>query len=53
MTALARGRSAVAGAAAVAVAVLHGARIIRTHNVAYARQFLAVFQAIRVPGVSA
>jgi dihydropteroate synthase len=36
--------------AAVAVAVLHGTRIIRTHNVAYARQFLAVFQAIRAPG---
>ncbi len=31
---------------AVAAAVLRGARIIRTHNVAYARQFLAVWQAI-------
>jgi dihydropteroate synthase len=32
--------------AAVAVAVLRGARFIRTHNAAYARQFLAVWQAI-------
>ena len=33
--------------AALAVAVLRGARILRTHNVAYARQFLAVLEAIR------
>ncbi len=33
--------------AALAVAVMHGARILRTHNVAYARQFLAVLEAIR------
>jgi dihydropteroate synthase len=33
--------------AALAVAVFRGARIIRTHNVAYARQFLAVLEAIR------
>ncbi len=33
--------------AALAVAVLRGARIVRTHNVAYARQFLAVLEAIR------
>ncbi len=32
--------------AALAVAVLRGARILRTHNVAYARQFLAVLGAI-------
>jgi dihydropteroate synthase len=32
--------------AAIAVAVLRGARIIRTHNAAYARQFLTVMQAI-------
>jgi dihydropteroate synthase len=32
--------------AAQAVAVMRGARILRTHNVAYARQFLAVFEAI-------
>jgi dihydropteroate synthase len=32
--------------AAIAVAVLRGARIVRTHNVAYARQFLAVWEAI-------
>ncbi|MCK9376219.1 MAG: dihydropteroate synthase [Syntrophobacterales bacterium] len=37
--------------AALAVSVLRGARLIRTHNVAYARQFLAVLDAIRsVPG---
>ncbi|MFZ5448623.1 MAG: dihydropteroate synthase [Thermodesulfobacteriota bacterium] len=33
--------------AALAAAVMHGARIVRTHNVAYARQFLAVLTAIR------
>jgi dihydropteroate synthase len=33
--------------AALAVAVMRGARILRTHNVAYARQFLAVLEAIR------
>jgi dihydropteroate synthase len=33
--------------AAMAVAVMRGARILRTHNVAYARQFLAVLEAIR------
>jgi dihydropteroate synthase len=33
--------------AALAIAVLRGARIVRTHNVAYARQFLAVLEAIR------
>jgi dihydropteroate synthase len=33
--------------AALAMAVTRGARIIRTHNVAYARQFLAVLEAIR------
>ena len=33
--------------AALAVAVLRGARIVRTHNVVYARQFLAVLTAIR------
>jgi len=32
--------------AAMAVAVMRGARIIRTHNVAYARQFLTVLEAI-------
>jgi dihydropteroate synthase len=32
--------------AAVALAALRGARIIRTHNAAFARQFLAVWQAI-------
>ena len=32
--------------AALAVAVIRGARILRTHNVAYARQFLAVLAAI-------
>ncbi len=32
--------------AAVLAAVQHGARIVRTHNVAYARQFLAVWAAI-------
>ena len=32
--------------AALAVAVWRGARIVRTHNVAYARQFLAVLDAI-------
>lgn len=33
--------------AALAVAVLRGARIVRTHNVAYARHFLDVLEAIR------
>jgi dihydropteroate synthase len=33
--------------AALAMSVLRGARIVRTHNVAYARQFLAVLEAIR------
>ena len=33
--------------AALGVAVLKGARLIRTHNAAYARQFLAVLTAIR------
>ncbi|MEW6658173.1 MAG: dihydropteroate synthase [Thermodesulfobacteriota bacterium] len=33
--------------AALGVAVLRGARIIRTHNAAYARQFLTVLTAIR------
>jgi dihydropteroate synthase len=33
--------------AALAVAVLRGARIIRTHNAAYARQFLTVLTAIQ------
>jgi dihydropteroate synthase len=32
--------------AALAVAVLRGARIVRTHNVAFARQFLAVLHCI-------
>lgn len=32
--------------AAVLASVQHGARIVRTHNVAFARQFLAVWQAI-------
>jgi dihydropteroate synthase len=32
--------------AALAVAVLKGAKIVRTHNAAYARQFLRVFAAI-------
>jgi dihydropteroate synthase len=32
--------------AAVALSVLKGARIIRTHNVAFARQFLAVWDCI-------
>jgi dihydropteroate synthase len=36
--------------AAQAVAVLRGARIVRTHNVAYARQFLAVLAAIKGEG---
>ncbi len=35
---------------AIAVAVLKGARLIRTHNTAYARQFLAVLEAIRRAG---
>jgi dihydropteroate synthase len=35
--------------AALAVAVFRGARIIRTHNVDYARQFLAVLNAITAP----
>jgi dihydropteroate synthase len=33
--------------AALAISVLRGARIVRTHNVAYAREFLAVLEAIR------
>jgi len=33
--------------AALGVAVLRGARLIRTHNAAYARQFLTVLEAIR------
>ena len=37
----------VGSLAAVAAAVLGGARIVRTHNVAYTRQFLAVLEAIR------
>ena len=32
--------------AALLAAVQHGARIVRTHNVAYARQFFAVWEAI-------
>jgi dihydropteroate synthase len=36
--------------AALAVSALRGAKILRTHNVAYARQFFAVFQAIRSAG---
>jgi dihydropteroate synthase len=32
--------------AALAVAVMRGARLVRTHNVAYARQFLAVLDSI-------
>ena len=40
--------------AALAVAVIRGARIVRTHNVAYARQFLAVLEAIsQVPAGAA
>jgi dihydropteroate synthase len=39
--------------AALAVAVIQGARIVRTHNVAYARQFLAVLEAIRSTPVGA
>lgn len=35
--------------AALTAAVQHGARIIRTHNVAYSRQFFAVWQAIYPP----
>ncbi|HZE22134.1 MAG TPA: dihydropteroate synthase, partial [Desulfobaccales bacterium] len=38
----------VGSLAPLAVAVMRGARIVRTHNVAYARQFLAVLEAIRV-----
>jgi dihydropteroate synthase len=37
----------VGSLAPLAVAVMRGARIVRTHNVAYARQFLAVLEAIR------
>ena len=37
--------------AALAVAVLKGAKIVRTHNVAYARQFLDVLQAINAAGL--
>jgi dihydropteroate synthase len=36
----------VGSLAALAVAVMRGARIVRTHNVAYARQFLSVLEAI-------
>ena len=39
--------------AALAVAVMRGARILRTHNVTYARQFLAVLEAIRAAPVGA
>jgi dihydropteroate synthase len=39
--------------AALAIAVTHGARILRTHNVAYARQFLAVLEAIRAAPLEA
>jgi dihydropteroate synthase len=39
--------------AALAIAVTRGARIIRTHNVAYARQFLAVLEAIRAAPLEA
>jgi dihydropteroate synthase len=37
--------------AALAMAVMRGARILRTHNVTYARQFLAVLEAIRAAPV--
>jgi dihydropteroate synthase len=37
----------VGSLAPLAMAVMRGARIVRTHNVAYARQFLAVLEAIR------
>jgi dihydropteroate synthase len=33
--------------AAIAVAVMGGARLLRTHNVAYARQFLKVWEALQ------
>ena len=36
--------------AAIGISALRGARIIRTHNVAYARQFLTVMEAIRGGG---
>ncbi len=39
--------------AALAISVLHGARIVRTHNVAYAREFLDVLEAIRSTPVGA
>jgi dihydropteroate synthase len=39
--------------AALAMSVLRGARIVRTHNVAYARQFLAVLEAIRSAPIGA
>ena len=39
--------------AALAVAVIRGARIVRTHNVAYARQFLAMLEGIRSAPVGA
>jgi dihydropteroate synthase len=39
--------------AALAVAVLRGARIVRTHNAAYARQFLRVLTAILSGGLTA
>ena len=39
--------------AALAIAVTRGARILRTHNVAYARQFLAVLEAIRAAPLEA
>jgi dihydropteroate synthase len=39
--------------AALAISVLRGARIVRTHNVAYARQFLDVLEAIRSTPIGA
>jgi dihydropteroate synthase len=42
----------VGSLAALAMAVMRGARIIRTHNVAYSCQFLAVLEAIRAAPVS-
>jgi dihydropteroate synthase len=39
--------------AALAVSVLGGARILRTHNVTYARQFLDVLEAIRSTPIGA
>jgi len=43
----------VGSLAALAMAAMRGARILRTHNVAYARQFLAVLEAIRTTPVGA